>query len=225
MSRGWFQDWGGDGEAVVPPVQERPEVVVTEHPPDEDVEVLPLPKISETLAQYVPGDILAALRAEERSLGLVAEPPPAEGFWVSLATGCYRRGWQLRQTLGPNLLRLLPYRKWASWVISIAEDPVGEHTQLLEDILRDYASFMKPWGPGENPLLVVATARPPEPNYYHASCNKNTCHLLALHAVPTHVRRDRHVLVSLDADNIIGSLFLHAVAADFLPPQEEVRCE
>ena len=187
--------------------------------------MLPLPKISETLAQYVPGDILAALRAEERSLGLVAEPPPVEGFWVSLATGCYRRGWQLRQTLGPNLLRLLPYRKWASWVIIIAEDPVSEHTQLLEDILRDYASFMKPWGPGENPLLVVATARPPEPNYYHASCNKNTCHLLALHAVPAHVRHDRHVLVSLDADNIIGSLFLHAVATDFLPPQEEVRCE
>ena len=78
MSPGWSQDWGGDSdEAVVPPVQERPEVVVTEHPPDEDVEVLPLPKISETLAQYVPGDILAALRAEERSLGLVAQPPPS----------------------------------------------------------------------------------------------------------------------------------------------------
>ena len=90
MSRGWSQDWGGDGEAVVPPVQERPEVVVTEHPPDEDVEVLPLPKISETLAQYVPGDILAALRAEERSLGLVAEPPQLKASgsaWPRGATG------------------------------------------------------------------------------------------------------------------------------------------
>jgi hypothetical protein len=118
---------------------------------------------------------------------------------------------------------LLPYRKWASWVISIAEDPVGEHTQLLEDILRDYASFMKPWGPGENPLLVVATARPHD-DYYHASYSKNTCHMVALKTVPDRVSPDLHVLVSLDADNIIGSLFLHAVAADFLPPQE-VRCE
>ena len=57
------------------------------------------------------------------------------------------------------------------------------------------------------------------------AATKNTCHLLAVHAVPAHVRHDRHVLVSLGADNIIGTLFLHAVAADFLPPQEEVWCE
>ena len=74
-------------------------------------------------------------------------------------------------------------------------------------------------------MLVVATARPLEP-YYHASCTKTTCHVLALHAVPAHVRHDRHVLVSLDADNIIGTLFLHAVAADFLPPPpQEAWCE
>ena len=174
-----------------------------------------------------PGTSFAALRAEERNtLGLVAEPPPppVEGFWVSLATGCYRRGWQLRQTLGPNLLRLLPYRRWANWVISIAKDPDGEHEQLIQAIRRDYGDFMRPLAPGEQPLLVVAMAFPHEP-YYHASCSKNTSHMVALQTVPAHVSRDLHVLVSLDADNIIGTLFLPAVAADFLPPQDEVWCE
>ena len=143
---------------------------------------------------------------------------PAEGFWVSLATGCYRRGWQLRQTLGPNLLRLLPYRRWANWVISIAKDPGGEHEQLIQAIRRGYGGFMRPLAPGEQPLLVVATAFPLEP-YYHASCSNNTSHVLALQTVPEHVSRGLHVLVSLDADNIIGTLFLPAVAADFLPPR------
>ena len=69
---GWSQDWGNDDEVdVAPPV--RPEVV----PSLPEVEVLPLPVMSQTLPRYVPGDILAALRAEERNtLGLVAEPPP-----------------------------------------------------------------------------------------------------------------------------------------------------
>ena len=72
MSPGWCQDWGSDDEVdVTPPV--RPEVV----PSLPEVEVLPLPLMSQTLPRYVPGDILAALRAEERSLGLVAEPPPS----------------------------------------------------------------------------------------------------------------------------------------------------
>ena len=213
------QDWGDDEVAVVPPV--RPEVV----PSLPEAEMIPLPMISQTLQKYVPGDVLGALRAEERNLGLVAEPPPAQGFWVSLATGCYRRGWQLRQTLGPNLLRLLPYRKWANWVISIAEDTDKEDAQLLDDILRDYGDFMRPLAPDEHPLLVVATARPHD-GYYHASYSKNTCHMVALKTVPDHVSDDLHVLVSLDADNIIGTLFLHAVAADFLPPPpQEAWCE
>ena len=64
------QDWGDDEVAVVPPV--RPEVV----PSLPEAEMIPLPMISQTLQKYVPGDVLGALRAEERSLGLVAEPPP-----------------------------------------------------------------------------------------------------------------------------------------------------
>ena len=68
---GWSQAWGDDEVAVVPPV--RPEVVP--NPPE--AETIPLPMISQMLQKYVPGDVLGALRAEERSLGLVADPPPS----------------------------------------------------------------------------------------------------------------------------------------------------
>ena len=53
---------------------------------------------------------------------------------------------------------MLPYRRWANWVLSIAEDPDAEDRQLLNDILRDYGDFMRPLAPGEPPLLVVDAA-------------------------------------------------------------------
>ena len=182
-----------------------------------------LPALPANLHHYVPGDVLQSLlqahRRFQAATALVAEPPPVAGFHITLASGCYKRGFQLRLTLGANLTQLWPHRLYASLVVSVVVDPDGEHRGVLADIQRDFSTFMRPF-PDHNgicgPLLSVVVAQPPEP-FYHASYSKNTAHQAAIQAKPAHAQQGLHVIVNCDIDNIIGSEFIKSVVDNFLP--------
>ncbi len=115
---------------------------------------------------------------------------------ISLCQTCFRRGFQLRCTLHANMLQLWRWRGAAClYLVLFGEEETQELSEWIEK------EFQIPLAAG---LLVVASS---PMKWWHSSIAKNTAHVLALAEHGVH-DPDAHLLVNLDADNIIGRTFV-----------------
>ncbi len=114
---------------------------------------------------------------------------------ISLCQTCFLRGFQLRCTLHANMLQLWRWRGAAClYLVLFGEEETQELSEWIEE------EFQVPLAAG---LLVVASS---PMQSWHASIAKNTAHVLALADHGVH-DADHHLLINLDADNIVGRTF------------------
>ena len=152
---------------------------------------------------------------------------------VSYATACLGREWQLRISLPLNLWFAQKYRTAVRFVVVVYNKHTKDAAELLQFMFDNFSHFIS------NGLLTIATA---ERDSWHASVCKNSAHVLACvtpwpgkpvaDGVPwLWCAGDRHVIVNLDADNIlteeaIGTLGHHLrnLGPGYAPPSIEVGC-
>ena len=135
---------------------------------------------------------------------LQAQTGPQElgsGQTVWFCAACFRRGWQLRKAILPNLLFLYPWRSCARICLVLFR---SEESDADIQWVWQYARPAIQCGP----LLVAHTDLP---QGWHASVAKNTSHKLA---IEEHRRKQGspadapQFLINLDCDNITGPSFM-----------------
>lgn len=238
-------DWGEWRDAPGPDQPATATDIDVFIPPQMDPQPEPLCMSEDTTGEFsFPTDVLEGILSDLK-VGRESRWPEAntdvkEGACISLCSVCFGRGPQLQMCMGPNIARLLPHRKYARWLVLLCPDDVGGQPrtdlELEKWICCHYSYYL------DSGLLVLVRGTPPSPGYYHASEAKNTAHAAAVTyynhtetdagsgggAPPLAFNRDfkwtagppidddgRHILVNLDCDNLIGTLFIEDVVSLF----------